>query len=356
FASWAISGLIFDTLLDNRTIHKNEAIQIWSRWIDCIADVCLRNGHVGTTFRISQHEDFNYFTCRFLINAEKLIRSSASQDEITTRARVEFVQRANSLMEGEVSSIDQIRGFKEFSWSDYCASALNGKNIDYLLAPAVLLVSNSCELARYESLRKLFDSLNRVYVHYQILDDIADLEQDLESGICGAPTAIFLTQCELAVKYIEFVGRQHDEAKQKSAHTDELTAFFEGSRISVFLDLIHQNRFEIDTADEMYRNAFVDIYTSDSSMIKIAKQTLEARRAFDRHVAAKNISGASEIIWQSGVPERVLMAVRCESAMESFTKTLDSLEDRRRFEYFLFILESMMRHTYFACRRCYIAA
>lgn len=116
----------------------------------------------------------------------------------------EFVRRSAALMAGQLSSNFQFCLAPELNWRWYFRDAITKKGNNGFLAPLTLFDVSAEASAKREILERSFTNLNSVYLHWQLIDDVADIRPDTQAGLINAVGYILLSQGYLAEAVRQF--------------------------------------------------------------------------------------------------------------------------------------------------------
>jgi len=130
-------------------------------------------------------------------------RQSGCEEDFSRADRC-FRRLSMELFRGQLTSMDLHSLDERYDWGWYAEHLLNQKTLNFFLAPLALYSpSGTGEQERMERLTGHFHQLNELFYHWQILDDIRDLPQDLESGLATAPLLLLISQGKVAERLHE---------------------------------------------------------------------------------------------------------------------------------------------------------
>ena len=118
----------------------------------------------------------------------------------------EFLNRTKELLEGQLKSLGQFNLTDAHNWKWYYEEVLNQKTFNFFLGPISLYCLTSTSLEKYEILKDYFLFLNSTYFHWQLIDDIADLIDDIHEGMVTSPGYILTSQGQLAAQLRKHVA------------------------------------------------------------------------------------------------------------------------------------------------------
>src|SRR5262249_24773109 len=109
----------------------------------------------------------------------------------------------------QIDSRDQKSLDPVHDWSWYLTEVLNQKTLGFALAPMTICCRDQAGIERRTELTRALLTLNSGYCHWQLLDDIADLQGDTAGGLITAPGFILLSQGEIGRLFCERVDQRH---------------------------------------------------------------------------------------------------------------------------------------------------
>src|ERR1035437_3587067 len=365
YGYWAISAVELDRLMDEGILDREKAQAVAGAW------TCLFR---RTLFEMRESSG----TIDALVCAGDVFRSLTNGFLRTLRAygalcrdnglpgwghevKEAFYSRAVSLMEGQLRSLCQMRLDQTHDWSWYCANILNSKNVEFLLAPFNLWRVDEDSDQRFTQFVRQFERLNRAYLHYQLIDDVADLAEDADEGIIGAPGAVVLAQGRLGRSILEFSADAMAAGRTAS----------DGDACRVVAAVKERGLADGDLADaplfDRFRHRFGglvvspqqrldgDVYLrcalanresdlSLATMDLLRRRDQEARSYIDA-LGNGDSPAAQRWLLRSGAPNRILNAVGHEAAVIDLRRALDTDRGSASTR-LLYVLERLMRHTY----------
>jgi hypothetical protein len=113
-----------------------------------------------------------------------------------------FLHESARFLRGQMTGLQQRVWDDDRRWPWYWRTVVDQKN-HCVFAPLVLGTGSKEAAARYALFLALFSSLNSAYVHWQLLDDIADIDEDCRCGIVGAPGYMLLSQGHVAARLLQ---------------------------------------------------------------------------------------------------------------------------------------------------------
>ena len=190
FASWALAGVEFDRLMDEEQISSDEAWSLGNLWVRQLSAVA--QGGVAVS-RLDEFDRFALFH-EFTVKLHKATHSLTVERNFTGTGNCErFVDVTKRLMSGQLLSLQQRNATIVRDWRWYFDNILYHKNVDFLLAPFELWAVDEKGLETLQIFSSRFSLLNHFYMNYQLIDDIADMIEDTEDGITGAPGSVLFS-------------------------------------------------------------------------------------------------------------------------------------------------------------------
>jgi hypothetical protein len=138
---------------------------------------------------------------RRLAGIADLHRGAGRGDDFKV-ALEEFYIRTLSLIDGQLSSLDQMLVDQEHDWGWY-RGVLNSKSMDVLLTLLSLFVNSARRRHPAQNMKTCFFLVNRTFFHRQVLDDLLDIEEDISSGTANSVVYMIVSQGRVAARYAE---------------------------------------------------------------------------------------------------------------------------------------------------------
>jgi phytoene/squalene synthetase len=356
YGLWSVCAIEMDRLIDEGQMTPEAASAAGERWLNLLNDV-LKDGRTDDPpGSFGEHCTFAALTSAFMCALEDYLTlcRKFNCDAWLEAAKADFHQATTSLMAGQLRSLLQMEISVSRDWMWYRKNILNAKNVEFLLAPFNLWRIGQGSDARFRNFVAQFHDLNRFYLHYQLIDDVADLAEDTAEGIIGAAGAILLTQGSLA----DWADRAISPGETDGA-ADEPLKFATQISSSGLLDeaLIAAPMF-----DSVWHRISVGATTpnlaeqlscalankaSDFSLVlpELAALRRNQARSYLEALEQGHSRGAIDIVLRSGAAHRLLNAVGDPAMRWRLADSLDRKPGSSATA-LLSVLERMMRHTH----------
>jgi hypothetical protein len=360
---WGLSAIEMDRLQDESLISKAEILQIAEQWIHAI-HCAVASEQPLPSFEKAPHKP----DCIFAAMSNRLFAllrefcSECAQSNYVISAKKAFCDNATFLMRGQMTSFLQADLADPKNWSWYYREIMNHKNVEFLLTPFRLYAVEEVSAARFQALASAFLALNGLYLHYQLLDDLADAMDDMKCGIVGAPGFVLLSQGALASAFIasstsdspESIRLALQSIESAIDRSDLLCA--ELVKSPIFDSLRHWLAAQASSNSNeciearlrcAIANVEAELY---ETLPSLADRRNRESWEYLNSLRIGNVDRARDLLIKSNVPIRLLSAVGEEAAAARFAKEL--VGDKPLGELrILFAMERMMRRTYrAACR------
>lgn len=362
---WGLSAIEFDRLQDERILPNFEILRLAKRWVDVLHCAVNCKGSIKGLDLKSCHKAymFSLFTDRLLSLVRRV--STLSPDRISPErdetAKAAFLRFAEFLMLGQMTSMGQTDLKIPKSWSWYYREIMNHKNVEFLLTPFRLWCLESHGPSRFDEIATSFSLLNRAYVHYQLLDDLADASEDIAQQVIGAPGFVLLTQSAIGASYLRVLG--HDLVPDNGpsgaesteavidqvVHSDLLcdefvnSPLFDGRRHL----LSSGGRGELleDRAERFVRCAISNTSAEfHEPLFRVAERRFREGDSYLTALRRRSFDAARSSLLDSRVHNRILSAAGEESAVTSLRQTLATIDNPGHLRV-LYIMEGLMRRT-----------
>src|SRR5262245_21811489 len=204
YAFWSLTVIELDALVDEHSISQSAAQDLMTSWLDRIARAIKVSDQTdGSGDRSkSRIADGTYVKFDLLARALQQQLTLYSAQALESRQREEicetFIREAGSFLTAQIDSRDQKSLDPAHDWSWYLTEVLNQKTLGFALAPMTVCCREQTNVDRRSELTRALLTLNSGYCHWQLLDDIADLQGDTAGGLITAPGFILLSQGEIA--------------------------------------------------------------------------------------------------------------------------------------------------------------
>jgi hypothetical protein len=237
---------------------------------------------------------------------------------------------------------------------------LNSKNIQFLLAPLNLFSVDLYADVLLRNFERKFLCLNRAYLHYQIIDDIADMCEDTRQGIIGAPGAVLLSQATLA-RYVErFVGsdgaRRDGSAEMVDAVTRSELLAGNLSNSPIFDEFRHRFGEELSAAGSVSADipyVRCALANSETDLRKPLPELIKLRDAegfgYLEALQAGKAESAQAWLVKSAVAKRLASAVGHDAAQIDLRRVVEEERSAAAIR-ILYLLEKLMRYTHRSAR------
>lgn len=362
-AYWGLSAIEFDRLQDEAVLTSEEIVKLSHVWLTAIRAAV--DDIDGPYFQMVQKEAPTY---TFVLLSERLmsliraISSASVQYGNSTEIQVSrnsFYHYSAFLMHGQITSTGQTDLFPPKNWSWYYRKIMNHKNVEFLLCPFRLWCFSEDSAARFAEVASSFQLLNSAYVHYQLLDDLADVKEDLRQGIIGAPGFILLSQAAIAEVYLAIEDDQVTFQEGNDVDLDKLDDVIylsdllcsEFTRAPLFDSLRHRLLREPAT-NPRYRQIGTALQCSICNteielhwpVREVAAQRVRQGSEFLEALRMSKSEIALSVILKSNVTRRILASVGEDGAVAALNNALLKINNNAHIR-ILYIMERLMRRT-----------
>lgn len=352
YGLWSIAAIELDRVMDDRVIDAAQARRVSADWAARQKEILdSRSEEAPVDAGIAGAGDcFLRLSNAFMTTLNEYGRMSAKRAR--SDALTDFQAATVALLEGQLRSLGQADAGRSIDWNWYRGNVLNEKNVQFLLAPFNLWRLDEDSDDRLGQLVTGFELLNRVYLHYQLIDDVADLSQDSGQGIVGAPGAFLLSQSTLAkivteetdiaqlAKVASSLGLLDDQLVD-GAQFDALRCYLSDLDAAAVTPRAHEARLRCALANR--------IGEIDEDLKTLAERRIEEGAAYYSALAAGKSQAAVNWVLRSGSPHRFVASAMHPARrrdVEAFLAQLANPHLRK----LLSILEKLMRHTYSAAQ------
>jgi hypothetical protein len=351
-----------DRLQDERVLSSSQIRGLADEWIEAV-NLATQVDKALPRFiaeRGAREHLFFLLTDRLMQIIRQLCGAFAvnggSAEDIAL-AKIAFCKNAKFLMDGQMTSMGQTDLASPNDWRWYFHQIMNHKNVEFLLTPFRLWCVETESAARFGKLATMFLALNSTYVHYQLLDDLADLDEDLAQGVIASPGFILLSQAKLGRLLMAWNGTHPKEEGVEEMRIAE-QVFKSELLCSEFLkspmyDGVRPYLVEHCTDGRRSAPAEIALKCAMGNTLQELSLPLEAlasRRVFQGTayldgLRAGNISAARRNLLESNVPNRVLSSVGEDGTVLNLQQELRDVTSYEHIQV-LFIMERLMRKTH----------
>jgi len=290
------------------------------------------------------------------------------EKEVLNKSQNEFARKTDSLFAGQLLSLKQFELNEKYNWRWYYKDVINQKGVNGFLAPLSLFKISPHSSQSYTILETSFLFLNSAYFHWQLIDDITDLEADTSLGLISAPGYLLISQGQLAERLLPFSVKGEDSNSESSLFSD-ISAYI--SESCLLEDYNEQNfsntflfkSFQKDTgrtddegektenlralAKKAIANDFIDFSMTLGELcerrIQHKASYIDAMRTFNKNLALKSIS-------ESKVSKRIINIIEIKKRVVYFQSKLKNLDDPYLISSLRMINEAMNR-TYILAKQ-----
>lgn len=345
YAFWSLTVIELDSLVDEHSISQSAAQDLVTSWLDQMARAIRAPDQTdgGGDRSNSRMACGTYVKFDLLARALQKQLTLYSAQALECRQREEIcetlIPEAGRFLTAQINSRDQKSLDPVHDWSWYLTEVLNQKTLGFALTPLNICCRDQTGIERRAELTRALLTLNSGYWHWQLLDDVADLQGDTAGGLITAPGFILLSQGEIARLFCERADQRHAPG---DAYSRQLLAAVRGSQLlcDEFLSsplcdayrhgvvLSDHGPASADTIGSTVRCALAN----GESDLNVPLFELCSRRRIeaDRYLAAMR-SGDSKAalheLNESGAPARILAAAGEEAARERISEELASIAD-----------------------------
>jgi hypothetical protein len=212
YAYWSIAVMEFDSLVDDHDLPLSAAESIVSAWLAEMGEAIrtcahAKDGRIGAV--LPAQSDAHLLCDRFqrltralngcLVHYSLRVLDARQRD----RAYQAFSREAQVCLAAQIQSRLQKAVDPPYDWGWYLIEMLNQKTLGFVLAPFNLWCRSDATCEQRRTLERAFLKLNSAYFHWQLLDDVADIDSDMEHGLVTGPGFILLSQGSIARRYLD---------------------------------------------------------------------------------------------------------------------------------------------------------
>lgn len=367
YAFWSLAVLELDTLIDDHALPPEAAQALVTEWLGKAAEALDPGDFPGQRARsqtrgpesLDEHDRlFRQLTNAFqtcLSQYRRLAAKTGSGDSTDT-----FLAEARAFLIAQIDSRDQKTVDPPHDWNWYLTQVINQKTLGFALAPMALWVRDGKCQERRNKLNHVFLALNGGYWHWQILDDLADIDIDTRQGRVTTPGFILLSQGALAQTYLEPVHAREATLSTKSPLVDAILnselvceRFLASPLSDDFRHLIDHFRSNDTpaTCDSLMRCALTN--SEDDHLVDLTQLSLARRDQAASYLTAMRAGdwdAALNALAQSRVGIRILTSIDEDIARIEAKEQMASIPDpaSRTMQW---IIELLIRHCYRKARR-----
>lgn len=367
YAYWAVSIIELDRIVDQGSVHVSFVEALCSSWLNAVDCATCQGKPMVDSLRESKKSEHNeshgHIASRFSVLSAEFVRQvtlfhlQVRPDCNHETPAAEFLGEMRYFLASQAMSRDQTIICDAHDWSWYCLKVLNQKTLGFFTAPMSLWTRTQEDRGRSRELIEKFVSLNDGYLHWQLLDDVADVSKDTMDGLVTAPGYILLSQGSLAQAWLnQETGAGHERASIVELLTKSLLLcdWFHNSPL---LDSVRQC-IGFSSSDAAFENLPVAIHCSlanTSTDLRLSVEELSVRRIEQagRYAASmKSRNWGEAIRWlnESAAAGRIVFAVNDERRRTDTLMRLGEVADTSLFRV-LYILERLIRRAYLKARR-----
>jgi hypothetical protein len=359
YGYWSIGAIELDRLMDEAILSPSQAQMAADEWLRQLHGTLFGAAPLANekTIPNSSSDVFGALTSAFMrtLQTYDTLCRNRQFPHWDVDVRKSFYHATAGLLAGQMRSLRQMEPDDAQGWPWYRASILNSKNVQFLLAPLNLWRVEEGSEKHLSRFMRQFECLNRTYLHYQLIDDVADLAEDTAQGIVGAPAAILFSQGALAREALRYTeGAQlgnsisNNRMLVEAIRNSELLA--EGLAGAPPFDRFRQcfrGGVQCSSDGEDYLRCALGNCEADLSLTisALAQRRDEEAQAFLEALQQRQFGPAQSYLLRSGAPNRILNAVGNDSAIIALRRALDE-DIASAGSQLLYILESLMRKTH----------
>jgi phytoene/squalene synthetase len=206
YAGWALTAIQADRVVDDVNVRL-DVLAAWAEeWLrdfegtGIVAATKAAEASVGSLDR----ELLVRFGAQFRADLNRYLARSLEHGVNANSARAAFAVELRLYLAAQVKSAEQRIVTRSRDWRWYVETILDQKTLPFFFAPLSLFADRQSE--SFRALEAAFLTLNAYYVHWQLLDDVADIADDTARGIVAAPGFMLISQGALADLYCRVEG------------------------------------------------------------------------------------------------------------------------------------------------------
>jgi phytoene/squalene synthetase len=215
YAFWSLTVIELDALIDDHSISQSAAQGLVTSWLDQITGAIKAPGQTADGADRSDPKlacgMYGKFDLLARALQKQLMLYSVQALGIGRREEIcdAFLPEAGRFLTAQIDSRDQKSLDPAHDWDWYLTEVLNQKTLGFALAPLHIYCREPTGIERRLMLARALLELNSGYCHWQLLDDVADLQKDTAQGLITAPGFILLSQGAIARLFRERADQDH---------------------------------------------------------------------------------------------------------------------------------------------------
>lgn len=367
YAYWAASVLELDRIIDQGAIGAALVDALCSSWLDAIdCEAFQGKPKIGKACKSAELEPgddgSSRITRRFSVLAAEFVRQTSLFYQARSRsghavAEAEFLSGMKSFLAAQVMSQEQSIVCDAHDWSWYYLKVLNQKTLGFFTVPISLWSSTQASGDRSRELIDKFVLLNQGYVHWQLLDDVADVLKDTTDGLVTAPGYILLSQGSLAQAWANEETRQRCKRFPIGEVLTTSLLLCDHFRNSSLLDSVRQE-IGFSSSGETFPNVTAAVHCSLANvpadlsipLEELGIRRIEQARQYAAAMQSHNWREAIRWLDDSAAASRIVIAVDDEPRRVDAALGLADVADTSLFRV-LYILETLIRRAYQKARQ-----
>jgi hypothetical protein len=268
-----------------------------------------------------------------------------------------FFTRTLDLMAGQLATLDQSCVDDEHHWGWY-KDVLQNKFTNVLLSPISLFVNPGARRNPEETMRECFRLISLNFFHRQVLDDLLDFDEDLESFTANSLIYILVSQGRVAA-----VAAQGNPCEEGTALCRELSRsglLIPEFQIEPGSEALEQGEWaqsgkppgKPDRGAALVRRALIN-RPSDKAMPleQLLEQCLQRKTALLDAWARRDLRAVTEIVEGSGVAARILDSISARADRLEIEQMLERLLDDHGIREIMYVYYIRTLRTYERCAR-----
>jgi hypothetical protein len=269
-----------------------------------------------------------------------------------------FFTRTLDLMAGQLATLDQSRVDDEHHWGWY-KDVLQNKFTNVLLSPISLFVNPGARRNPEETMRECFRLISLNFFHRQVLDDLLDFDEDLESFTANSLIYILVSQGRVSA-----VAAQGNPCEESAAalrrELDRSGLLIPEFQIEPGSETFEQAEWaqsgkapcKPDSVTALVRRALIN-KPGDKAMPleELLQQCQRRKKALLDAWAARDLRAVTEIVEGSGVAARILDGITARADRREIEQRLERLLDDPGIREIMYVYYSRTLRTYEKCVR-----
>jgi hypothetical protein len=268
-----------------------------------------------------------------------------------------FFTRTLDLMAGQLATLDQSCVDDEHHWGWY-KDVLQNKFTNVLLSPISLFVNPGARRNPEETMRECFRLISLNFFHRQVLDDLLDFDEDLESFTANSLIYILVSQGRVAT-----AAAQSNPCEESAALCRELSRsglLIPEFQIEPGSEALEEAQWaqsgeppcKPDRVAALVRCALIN-KPSDKAMPleELLEQCLRRKTALLDAWARRDLRAVTEIVEESGVAARILDSISARADRLEIEQRLERLLDDHGIREIMYVYYIRTLRTYEKCVR-----